>query len=143
MILDLINRNQSLLEELFDDFKGISFAENYNNFMRTDIKEYKNHYILISELPGLKKEDIKISLEKRRLIIEAVTPKTNKEEEKPQEGFNYLRQERIQGIIRRSFLLNEDITMDDIKGNLKDGLLTIEINKKERKSQPKQYLKLE
>ncbi|MEC4558922.1 MAG: Hsp20 family protein ['Conium maculatum' witches'-broom phytoplasma] len=71
MFVNAIYRKNDLLENLLDEWENVSLGENYSSWMRTDIKEYPQHYELISELPGFKKENIKISLEEEWLIVEA------------------------------------------------------------------------
>ncbi|MFB5029662.1 MAG: putative Hsp20 family chaperone [Candidatus Phytoplasma pruni] len=147
MFFNANDRNNDLLENLLDDWKRISFGDNSHSFMKTDIKEYPQHYELISELPGFKKENIKISLEEGWLIIEAHPKQENpskavqKNESQPE--VNFLRQERIRGIIKRSFNIGEDFSIKDIDGALNNGLLTIIIKKKpEEPQKEKQYLEL-
>ncbi|AYJ01524.1 molecular chaperone Hsp20 [Candidatus Phytoplasma ziziphi] len=137
-VVELINRNQDLLENLFEDFKNDSFFNTSNFLMKSDIKEYNDHYVLITEIPGFKKEEIKISLENGYLILEAFPSK--KEETKKE--FNYLKKERITGIIRRSFNLGENFNIKDIQGHLENGLLILKINKKREETKPKEYLEL-
>jgi HSP20 family molecular chaperone IbpA len=143
MFINEIDRNHDLLEKLLEDWKNITFSENYNFFMRTDIKEYPKKYELISELPGYKKENIKISLEKGYLIIEAHQNNETQTKEVKKNDFNFLRQERIQGVIKRSFNIGESFSIEDIDGNLENGLLTIIIKKKHEDSKKeKTYLEL-
>ncbi|WP_323847860.1 MAG: Hsp20 family protein [Phytoplasma sp.] len=138
-VVGLINRNQDLLENLFEDFKNNSFFDNSHFLMKTDIKEYNDHYILTTELPGFTKEEVKISLDNGYLILEAVP--SNKKEEK-MEKCNYLKKERITGVIRRSFNLGEQFNIKDIQGNLENGLLILKIKKKQEEVKPKEYLEL-
>ncbi|MDV3167121.1 MAG: Hsp20 family protein [Vigna little leaf phytoplasma] len=147
MVLSLFDENQDLLENFFQDWKNASLYNSFQVLMKTDIKEYNDRYVLESELPGFKKENIKISLDNGILTVEAHPSiiNDNKEDTKqkdPKEKFHYLRQERLNGIIKRSFNLGEEYSMEDIKGSLENGLLVIEINKKQQKPQPKQYLEL-
>lgn len=74
MFLDLISQKNALLEDLFDDLRSVSFPNSYINPMPTDIIDKKDHYLLIANVPGLTKEDIKISLEKNKLTIETSIP---------------------------------------------------------------------
>ncbi|WP_017192815.1 Hsp20 family protein [Italian clover phyllody phytoplasma] len=147
MFVNAIDKNNDLLENLLDYWKSVSFGENSHSFMRTDIKEYPQHYELISELPGFKKENIKISLEEGWLIIEAhphqEKPSKDVQKNESQPEVNFLRQERIRGIIKRSFNIGEDFSIEDIDGSLNNGLLTIIIKKKPEKTRKeKQYLEL-
>ncbi|KND62493.1 Hsp20 family protein [Candidatus Phytoplasma phoenicium] len=152
MTFTFFDDNQDLLEHFLKDWRNNSFSNNFQSLMKTDIKEYHDSYVLISEVPGFKKENIKISLDKGILVIEAQPSLTenkeiddkqeNNKEKMPKEKFHYLRQERLTGIIKRSFNLGEQFSIEDIKGNLENGLLTIKVNKKQKELQPKKYLEL-
>ncbi|KXT29172.1 putative Hsp20 family chaperone [Candidatus Phytoplasma oryzae] len=151
MLLDFINTNQNLLEDLFDDLKKVSIQHNsHNNIMQTDIIEAKDHYLLIINVPGLTKEDIKISFDSdnKELSIEAFFPSYLKQDqEKNKEAnlkINYLRKERPSMHIKRSFSIGRNLTMkDDIKGKVSNGVLEIMIKKIDEPKKEKQYLKLE
>ncbi|NWN45477.1 Hsp20 family protein [Candidatus Phytoplasma pruni] len=147
MFVNVIDRKNDLLENLLDEWKSVSLGENSSSWMRTDIKEYPQHYELISELPGFKKENIKISLEEGWLMVEAHPDSKNpskdvkKNASEPQ--VNFLKQERMRGIIKRSFNIGEEFSIEDIDGTLNNGLLTITIKKKPAEPQKeKQYLEL-
>ncbi|TVY12167.1 Hsp20/alpha crystallin family protein [Candidatus Phytoplasma pini] len=141
MNFNLIKSNQDLLEDLFEDFKSIPFSSgHYQNILKTDIKEYKNNYIFEIEIPGFKKEDVKISLEDGWLVVEV--NRSNDIPENENNKPNYLKQERIKGMIRRSFNLGKEFNIKDVEGNLENGLLTIKINKKQKETKPKEYLSL-
>ena len=92
-------------------------------FMKTDIREYQNKYIMEIDLPGLKKEDITINYENGYLTIRAV--KNN--ELKPEV---YVRRERFYGEIKRSFYIGEK-KESDIKANFENGMLMISVPKEE------------
>lgn len=120
--------------DLFDDFFEDDFfprhefiSKKERNLMRTDIKEKNGKYLLDIDLPGFEKENINISLHEGYLNISA---KTNKEE-KNKEGEKIVRQERFYGECSRSFYVGEDINEKDIHAEFKNGILKIEIPKKE------------
>ena len=67
----LPRRNEfNLLDDIFGD---LNYAE--NKIMKTDIKEHKNHYSIMVDLPGYNKDDIKISIEDGYLTISATMKK--------------------------------------------------------------------
>ncbi|GFZ75515.1 molecular chaperone Hsp20 [Hydrangea phyllody phytoplasma] len=136
MLFSLINQNQDLLENLFEDFKTNSLTNN-NNIMKTDIQEQDNQYLITIELPGFKKEDVKVALEEGYLVVEAKNSKKNEIKEA-----NFIRKERFQGFLRRSFYLGDDFLLEDIKGSLEQGLLKLSVPKKEVKPKEKHYIKL-
>ena len=100
--------------------------------MKTDIFELNNKYILEIELPGIKKEDIKITYDNGYLTI---IGRKNNLSSSPDK---YIRRERFYGEIKRSFYIGIK-KETDIKANFINGILSItfpkaDIPKKEQKS---------
>ena len=133
-------------ENLFDDFfDDVPFFDNRaenqiekklygrhaHNVMKTDIKETDDNYELIVDLPGFKKDEIKVSLEDGYLTIEAA--KGLDEDEQEKKTGKYIRKERYAGACQRSFYVGEDVTEEDIKAEFKHGLLKLFVPKKEAK----------
>lgn len=126
--------------DFFDDFFKDPFFENQDSsIMKTDIKEKENSYELDVDLPGYKKEDIKMHMEDGYLIINA---KTNRENDEKDKNGKYIRKERFFGECSRSFYLGNDIKEEDIKANFNNGTLNIEVPKKTQieKEQEKKYI---
>ena len=134
-------------ENLFDDFfDDVPFFDNRaenqiekklygrhaHNVMKTDIKETDDGYELIVDLPGFKKDEIKVSLEDGYLTIEAA--KGLDEDEQEKKSGKYIRKERYAGSCERSFYVGDDMTEEDIKGEFKHGILKLFVPKKEAKS---------
>ena len=92
-------------------------------YMKTDIREEVNKYIMEIDLPGLKKEDILINYENGYLTIKAVKKVELKTEV-------YVRRERFYGEVKRSFYIGEK-KESDIKANYENGILTISFPKEE------------
>ena len=113
------------------------------NLMKTDIQEKDDCYELEMDLPGFKKDEIKVSLEDGVLTISAAKGLDQDEQEK--KTGRYLRRERYAGACERSFYVGEDITQDEIKGEFKHGILRLTIPKKEEKPAvpEKKYLSIE
>ena len=133
-------------ENLFDDFfDDVPFFDNRaenqiekklygrhaHNVMKTDIKETDDNYELIVDLPGFKKDEIKVSLEDGYLTIEAA--KGLDEDEQEKKTGKYIRKERYAGACQRSFYVGDNLTQEDIKGEFKHGILTLNVPKKEAK----------
>lgn len=133
-------------ENLFDDFfDDVPFFDNRaenqiekklygrhaHNVMKTDIKETDDNYELIVDLPGFKKDEIKVSLEDGYLTIEAA--KGLDEDEQEKKIGKYIRKERYAGACQRSFYVGDNLTQEDIKGEFKHGILTLNVPKKEAK----------
>lgn len=95
------------------------------NFPAVDIAESDNNYLFRAELPGFKSEDLDVRLEKGNLVLRG------KKVEKP-ENAKYLYRERFSGEFVRQFLLPDDVLSRDLKAELKNGVLTIILPKKEK-----------
>ena len=138
-------------ENLFDDWMDFSFpnvdkvlyGKNADHVMKTDVKETDEGYEVDIDLPGFKKDEVKVSLEDGYLTINAA--KMQEENEKDKATGKYIRQERFSGACQRSFYVGEDLTEEDIKGEFKHGILKLEIPKKEAKPvvETKKYITIE
>ena len=105
----------------FNDVFDFDFTEKGN----CDIYLEDGKYHVEMDLPGYKKEDIRLEAHKGSIIITA--KKESKEEEK--EGKKYVRRERTFGRIERSFYLG-DIDEENITAEFKDGILKVVIPSK-------------
>jgi HSP20 family protein len=97
-----------------------------------DITEDEREYLIKAELPELKREDVKVTVENGVLIISGER-KFEKEEKKRK----FHRVERGYGTFMRSFTLPDDADGTKIKAEFKNGLLTVHLPKSER-AKPKQ-----
>ncbi|MBQ9481472.1 MAG: Hsp20/alpha crystallin family protein [Clostridia bacterium] len=109
------------------DLEGIfsPFSPFENNVMRTDMKEYPSYYLIEIEVPGISKSDIEITVENGYLTVSSV--KTDKNDGTLGE-WKYIRRERFAGATR-SFYIG-DVGEDDIKATYTDGLLYVNVPKK-------------
>lgn len=98
-------------------------------YMKTDIYEKSNKYILEIDLPGISKENIKINYENGYLTISA---SKNSLSNNPD---TYIRRERLYGEIKRSFYIGMK-KESDIKAVYKDGILTISFPKEDIPKSP-------
>ena len=99
-----------------------------SSLMKTDIKETEKGYELAIDLPGFKKENVQIELNEGYLTINA---KTEHEDEEKAEDGTFLRKERFSGSCSRSFYVGDDISEGDVSAKFADGILTINVPKKE------------
>ncbi len=97
-----------------------------------DIAEHDDQYSVKVELPGVNKEDVKITFESNILTIRG-----EKKQEKETKKENYHRLERNYGSFQRSFTLPATVKSDKIDAIYKDGILSISIPKAEE-AKPKQ-----
>ena len=98
-----MKRLPGLFNDSFDEvFKDPFFSRNME-YMKTDIREKDNTYILEVELPGYQKEDIHMELQNGYLSIQAAHHQVK--EDKDDKG-NLIRQERYSGTCKRSFYVD-------------------------------------
>lgn len=117
-------------ENLFDDWGpdfGHEFFGKGSNLMKTDVKESDDNYVLSIDLPGCKKEDVKIQFENGTL---SVTASKSREQDDQDEKGNYIRKERYAGSCSRQFYVGRDIRKESISAKMNDGVLTLTIPKK-------------
>ena len=132
-------------ENLFDDwfdfpsFGGLGRVENklygdrVGRLMKTDVHEKDGQYDMDIDLPGFKKEDIKVELHDGYLQVSAV--KGLNEEEKDEKG-KLIRQERYSGSMQRSFYVGESIKQEDVKAKFEQGVLKLSFPKEGEKKLP-------
>lgn len=95
-----------------------------------DVHETKDKYIIETEMPGVKREDIKFELVDNTLVMKA--------EVKKAEHSGRRTGERYYGLLERAFTVPARIDPDTVQAELKDGVLKIEIGKKEGAEKPLQ-----
>ena len=110
-----------MFEDLDRSFFGSTPAV---SAFRTDVLDSGDAYTLEAELPGFKKEDIKIDIENDCLTISAERKADNKEEKD-----SYVKRERFYGSFSRSFDVS-GINVDGIEAAYNDGVLTVKLPKK-------------
>jgi HSP20 family protein len=122
--LNLWNDFDALLGNLFD-----SDSIGHNRSIVVDIRETGDSYLIEAELPGFSEKDIDVKVEDRVLSISAsIEQKHEQKHEKKDEQF--LVRERRSETFSRSFSLPEDVDVDRIDGNYRNGILTLSLAKK-------------
>lgn len=101
-------------------------------FPMTNITEDKDHFYLRTELPGVKKEDIEISLTGNSLSLSGERKLVSEEK-----NVKYLRRERESGTFRRMIKLPSVIDVEKVEARSENGVLTIVLPKAEA-AKPKQ-----
>ena len=131
---------ENLLDDWMDfprmDFGDVDrklYGKRAAQVMKTDVHEHDDKYELDIDLPGFKKDEIKLSLENGYLSVSAA--KGLDKEEKDKKG-KLIRQERYAGAMQRSFYVGEHITEEDIKAKFEDGVLKLNVPKKEAPKVP-------
>jgi HSP20 family protein len=97
-----------------------------------DVYEDKDNFVVKAELPGMKKEDINVSLHDGSLIISG-----ERKNETHNEGAEVYRSERFFGKFQRAVSLPAQVAANKTKADYKDGVLTITLPKSEE-AKPKQ-----
>jgi HSP20 family protein len=124
--LDQLSTLRNEINRLFDypltDFTG---SEDFNTWApAVDLYENKDNLVVTAELPGLKKEDIDISLHEDSLTIAG----ERKEEKQYGEGDSQ-RAERFYGRFQRTVSLPKKVDASAIRASYKDGILTVTLPK--------------
>ena len=124
--------NDNLMDDFFNDcFPVNRQTVNQTGLMRTDIRETANGYELDVELPGYKKEDLKLELKDGYLSISASHTENNDEKDK---SGKVIRQERYIGSMNRSFYVGDQMKEEDIKASFDNGVLKLNVPKKDVKA---------
>lgn len=118
---------QRLFEELWNDrLEGVPSSLGNVWSPAVDIEETDEAYVLRAEIPGLRKEDVKVSLADNVLTVSG-----EKKIEEKHEGRKYHRVERSYGAFQRSFTLGVPVQGNKIKAAFKDGVLEVTLPKSE------------
>lgn len=119
-----------LMDDMFKNFMASRplrlFEDEASLQMRTDVSEDDKAYTLKAEIPGVKKEDIHITIDGNRVSISAETKKESEEKE----GAKVIRSERYYGKVYRSMTLDSDVDQDTADAQYNDGVLTLKLPKK-------------
>ncbi|MCS7158683.1 MAG: Hsp20/alpha crystallin family protein [Blastocatellia bacterium] len=133
-------REMARLREEMDRLTSALFSETMPEitFARSvwapvvNIAETDDNYIITAELPGISKDDIKVTYENGILTIQG-----EKKQEKEEKGKTWHRIEAVYGAFERSFRLPSLIQADKISAEYKEGVLTLTLPKAEE-AKPKQ-----
>lgn len=107
-------------------FGGVERTANAAFRIAVDIREDDDAYIVDAEVPGVAAGDVKIDVEKNVLTLRGERSAEMEEQEA-----NFRRVERRYGSFSRSFTLPETVDDENITANLKDGVLSVRLPKKE------------
>jgi HSP20 family protein len=121
-----VERLRRMLDQTFGSF-GLSslMTESVGWSPPVDIEEQDNAYVIEAELPGVKKDDVNIALVSNELMI------TGEIKEREREGILRKRTRRI-GRFEYRVRLPEQVDADKVEANLKDGVLSVRVPKREQ-----------
>ena len=123
----------------FDPFRDMD--DMFSNFMtrpllregleiepqiKMDVKEADGNYVVNAEIPGVKKEDIHVTVDGNRVSISAEV----KQEKEVKEGERVIRSERSYGMASRSFSLADEVDQGKVQAKYADGVLELTLPKK-------------
>ena len=130
----VLRKNNNLFDNWFDDM----FTVEKKQYMRSDVKELEKEYEFKIDMPGYKKENIKVSLNEGYLTVEADNAVEKNEEKKEK----YLHKERFYGHVCRTYYVGEDINEEGITAKFTDGVLELIVPKKEHVEPEKKYISI-
>ncbi|CBL46703.1 Probable small heat shock protein [gamma proteobacterium HdN1] len=123
---------QQLVDSFFGRNTMPSLSDAGLNMPATDISENANSYTISAELPGIKKEDIKVSLHDGVLSIEAESRSEHEEK-----GEKQIRTERRYGKFVRRFSLGPNVDEQNVDAKFENGVLKLAIAKQKEPEAPK------
>ncbi|HXR57815.1 MAG TPA: Hsp20 family protein [Burkholderiales bacterium] len=94
--------------------------------MRVEVAEKNGAYAVTAELPGVKKEDIKVDIDGAQVTLSAEV----KREKEATDAEHLLHTERLYGKVSRSFALPQELDEDKVEAKFKDGVLLLTLPKK-------------
>lgn len=132
--------------DVWDPFEGFPFSSNNNNNnalintsaaretsaianTRVDWRETPEAHVFNVDLPGMKKEEVKVEVEDGRVL--QISGERSREQEQKDDRWH--RVERSSGKFMRRFRLPENAKMDQVKAAMENGVLTVTVPKEEEK----------
>lgn len=135
---------ENLFDEMFDEAfdmvpvfsrRNPLYGKHGKNLMKTDVRETKDSYELDIDLPGFKKDEVKVDLKDGYLTISAAKGLDKDEQDK--KG-RYIRRERYAGQCSRSFYVGDGVEAKDVHARFEDGILRLSMPKAAPKELPQQ-----
>ncbi len=109
-----------------------------NYYPHIDISDDEKNIYVEAEIPGVKKEDIKITLQDNILTISGDKKKEKEENDKK----NFFRSERVYGSFTRSFTLPDEIDPDSVEAKFDNGILNVTIQKAQPKKATEKFIEV-
>jgi len=129
-----VNQMQKVFDRFIDHWRGGSAGDTSLSALMpvVDVVERENSFDIQLELPGVSKEDVRITVNNGVLTV-----KGEKHAEEEKKGDNYYRMERAYGTFQRSFTLPTSVSSDKIEASYDNGVLHISLPKAEE-AKPKE-----
>lgn len=119
----------------FDDFPGFNLDESFSP--KIDVSERENKIFVEADLPGVKKENLKLTLEDNILTLEG-----ERKNESENKNGKYYRRERVYGNFKRSFTLPSEVDGNNVNAKFENGTLRVELNKVEPRKAEQRKIEL-
>ncbi len=133
----LVRRNNDFdwLNNWFDDsfFNTPVMAQTTTTAPAVNVKEDNKQYVMEVAVPGLKKEQVKMSIDKDGYLTLSIENKNEQKDENKKE--HYLRREFSYTSYRQSYALPDNVNADKIEANVADGVLKVVLPKVEKKEE--------
>ncbi len=132
------------IERMFNDFWGTrdfwlpSISTRRYRVPMMDIRDTGDAYVMEGEFPGMNKEDVEIEITEGGLRISA-----KKDETREEKGEDFIRRERGSLSFQRNLPLPDDSDAENIKARLEDGVLRLEVPKKEKPKERRKLVEVE
>ena len=132
---------ENLFDEWFNfpEFRDVDrterklYGKHADRLMKTDVHEQDDHYEVDIDLPGFSKDEINLELKDGYLTVSAAK---GVDKDKTDHKGKIIRQERYAGAMQRSFYVGEHLTEEDIKATFKNGVLSLDVAKKDQPKLP-------
>ena len=134
-----IERLHERIQQYFDDFSSFGFNFNLSESFspKIDISEDNETVNVVAEIPGVKKENIKITVQDNILTLEG-----EKKKEESKKESNFFRTERTYGSFKRSFTLPSDVDTDKVDAKFENGILHVRLKKFVQKPKTEKVIEL-
>lgn len=131
LIPSLFGRRSDSVFDIGDPFQSLSSIRDTESFVnaRIDWKETPEAHVFKADLPGVKKEEVKVEVEDGTVL--QISGERSRENEDKNDKFH--RVERSSGKFLRRFKLPENAKLDEVKASMENGVLTVTVPKTEEK----------
>lgn len=127
---------ERLMDSMFEEFLGPWERQDGTvSSPLMDVVENEQGFVVQADMPGVAKEDVRLTVENRRVLIDAEV----RRETTRKEGENLLHSERVVSKFSRSFTLPAEVDESRADARLENGVLTLTLPKKEA-AQPKKIV---
>ncbi|KAK7381037.1 hypothetical protein VNO78_33561 [Psophocarpus tetragonolobus] len=109
----------------------------------TDWKETNDAHVFICDLPGLKKEEVKVEVVDEGRVLQMSGERKNNEDEDDKNNNKWHRIERFHGKFQRKFRLPKNAKVDQVKASMENGVLVVTIPKEEVKKPETKVIQIE